>query len=136
MRGNPAITGQAAGVVINHDDQRVLLLTRIAEDADDLVAVAVGVGVQVALGGFDRADMLGPAGPGHSLVHQRQRGLLGLGGLTRGAQARDARKQCQRRRAALPGRVAHQAFADQLFHVAPPPGAPDAAAGLLPPPGT
>ncbi len=49
----------------------MLFLAGVAEDADDLVPVAVGVGVQVALGGLYRADMLGPGGPGHAPVHER-----------------------------------------------------------------
>ena len=42
--------GHPARVVVDDDDQRVLLLAGVAEDADHLVAVAEGVGVHVALG--------------------------------------------------------------------------------------
>ena len=93
LRGHPAVAGQAAGVVVDDHDQRVLLLAGVAEDADDLVAVAVGVGVDVALGGLDGAHVLGPGRPGDALVHQREGGVLGLDGLARRAQAGDARQQ-------------------------------------------
>ena len=82
--------GQPARVVVDHHHQGVLLLAGVAEHADDLVAVAVGIGVQVALGRHHRADVLGPAGPGHAALHEGQGGLLGAGRLVRGTQAGDA----------------------------------------------
>ena len=90
LRGHPAVAGQAAGVVVDHDHQRVLFLAGVAERAHDLVAVAVGIGVHIAVAGLDGSDVLGPRRPGHALVHQRQRGPLGLRGLPRRAQAGDA----------------------------------------------
>ena len=102
LRGDPAVPGQAAGVVVDDHDQRVRLLAGVAEHADDLVAVAEGIGVDVAVGGRHRAHVLGPAGAGHAALHQRQRGLLGAGALPRGAQAGDAGQQRERDRAALP----------------------------------
>jgi hypothetical protein len=106
----------------------VLLLPGVAEHADDLVAVAEGIGVHVALGRLDGADVIGPSRPGHALLHQLQGRLLGLRGLAGGAQARDARQQRQGGRAALLGRVGHQALADQFLDVGP-------AAARLPHPG-
>ena len=82
---------QAAGVVVDDDHQGVLLLAGVAEDADDLVPVAVGIGVDIALGGLDGADVLGPGWPGHPAIHEGERGLLGLSRLAGRAQARDAR---------------------------------------------
>ena len=137
LRGDPAVPGQAAGVVVDDHDERVLLLPGVAEHADDLVAVAVGVGVHVALGRDDRADVLGPARPGDAALHQRQGRLLGAGRLPRRAQAGDAGQQGQRGRAALLGRVGDQALADQLLDVgAPAPDLPASRArGALAPPG-
>ena len=137
LGGDPAIAGQAARVVVDHHHQGVLLLAGVAEHADDLVAVAVGVGVHVALGRLDGADVVGPGRPGDAALHQLQGGLLGLGALPGGAQAGDAGQQGQGRGAALLGRVGDQPLADQLLDVGPAaPGLAHApAAGLLAPPG-
>ena len=137
LRGDPSVPGQAAGVVVHDDDQGVLFLPGVAEDADDLITVAVGVGIDVALGGFDRAHVVGPGRPGHAALHLLQGGLLSLGALPRGAQAGDARQQGQGRRAALLGRVGHQALADQFLDVGPAAAgrAHPGPAGLLAPPG-
>ena len=69
------------------------LLACIAEHADHLVPVAVGVGVDVALGGLDRADVLSPGRTGDALVHERERGLAPPalpGGMCPGRRSRTA----------------------------------------------
>ncbi len=138
LRGDPAVARHPARVVVDDHDERVLLLAGVAEHADDLVAVAVGVRVHVARGRHDRAHVLGPSRPGHAALHQRQGRLLGVGRLARRAQASDARQQGQRRGAALLGRVADQALADQLLDIGPaaqsaPPSPPRPGRALSPP---
>ena len=116
----------------------MLLLAGVAEDAHDLVAIAVGVGVQVALGRYDRPDVLGPSRPRDAAVHQLEGRLLGAGRLARRAEARDAGQQRQRGRAALLGGVGDEALADELLDIGPAaPGMPGAGPGGCPlaPPG-
>jgi hypothetical protein len=115
----------------------VLLLAGVAEHADDLVAVAEGISVHVALGGLDGADVVGPGRPGHAPLHLPQGRLLGLRGLAGRAEACDARQQGQGGRAALLGGVGHQSLADQLLDVGPAAArrAHSGPARLLPPPG-
>ena len=135
LRGHPAVAGQAAGVVVDDHDQRVLLLAGVAEHADHLVAIAVGVGVDVALCGLDGADVLGPGRPGDALVHQGKSGMLGLDGLPRRAEAGDAGQQRERGRAALLGCVPDEPLADQFLDSGATPGTTRAPAGLVTPPG-
>ena len=115
-RGHPAVPDHPVGVVVHHGDQRVRLFPRVAEHADDLVLVAQEVGVDVALGGGHRAQVLGPAGAGHAALDQVQGRALGLGRLPGRAEAGDPGQQGQGRWAALPGRVVDQPLADQLLH--------------------
>ncbi len=115
-RGDPAIPDHAAVVVVDHGDQRVRLLPGVGENADDLVLIAELVRVDVALGRCHLAQMRCPGRARHAGVHQCDRGPLGLGGLPGRAQAGDPGQQRERRRAALPRRVVHQALADELFH--------------------
>jgi hypothetical protein len=115
----------------------MLVLSGVAEHAHDLVAVAVGVGVQVALGRDYGADVLSPSRPGDAAFHQRQGRLLGAGRLVRRAQAGDAGQQRKRGRAALLGGVGDEPLADKLLDVGPAaagmPGTGPAAALLAPP---
>ncbi len=133
MGGDPAVPGQAAGVVVDDDNQAVLLLAGVAEDADHLVAVAEYIGVEVALGGLDRADVRSPGRPGNAAVHQRKRCLLRLQCLPGRAKTGNTGQQGQSRRAALLGGIADQALANQLLDVGPAPRT--APTTLLAPPG-
>ena len=113
LRGDPAVPEHPLGVVVDHHDQGVRLLAGVAEHADDLVAVPVGVRVHVAVTGGHGADVLGPRRPDHAAFHQGQRRRLRLHRLPRRAQARDAGQQRERGRAPLLGGVADQALADE-----------------------
>jgi hypothetical protein len=113
----------------------VRLLAVVAVDADELVLIAPFVGVHVALGGGDHAEVIGPARGPDPGVDQRDRRLLGRRRLPRGAQAGDAGQQRERGRGSLAGRVLDQALADQLLDAGPadgvmalrPPGAEEVA---------
>jgi len=127
--GYPAVLDHPVGVVVHHADQRVRLLARVAEGADDLVGVAQVVRVDVALGRGHRAQVLRPAGAGHPGLDQLQGRVLGLGRLPGRAEAGDAGQQGERGRAALLAGVVDQALADELLHG----GRAPAAAALAPP---
>jgi hypothetical protein len=114
-RGHPAVADHPLRVVVHDRDQRVRLLAVVAEHADDLVLVAERVGVDVAVPGRHRAQVLGPAGARHAALDQVEGGPLRLGRLPRRAEAGDAGQQRQRRRAALAGRVVHEPLADKLL---------------------
>ena len=137
LRGNPAIPGHAAGVVVDDHYQRVRFLAGVAEHADDLVAVAERIRVDVAVGGCHCAHMLRPARPGDAALHQGQRCLLGPGRLARRTKAGNTGKQRERGRAALLGCVGDQALADQFLDIrlAPPRLLRAWPPGLLSPPG-
>ena len=77
LRADPAVLEHARRVVVDHADERVRLLAVVAVDADELVLVAPFVGVDVALGGGDHAEVLGPARGPDAGVDQRDRRLLG-----------------------------------------------------------
>jgi 5-oxoprolinase (ATP-hydrolysing) len=128
-RGHPAVPDHPVRVVVHHGDQRVRFLSGVAEYADDLVLVAQVVGVDVAVGRGHRAQVLRPAGAGHAVLDQVKGRAFGLGRLPGRAEAGDAGKQGERRRAALGGRVVDQALADELLHR----GRAPAAAALAPP---
>ena len=137
LRGHPAVAEQAAAVVVHHGDERVRFLARVAEYADHLVPVAVGVRVQVAVSRGHGAEVVRPAGPGDAPFDQFECGSLGLGRLGRGAEAGDAGQQGQRGRGGLLRRVLDQALADEFFHPGlpaqarpPRPGAPPGAEHL------
>ncbi len=111
------------------------LLACVAEHADDLVPVAVGVGVDVALGGLDCADVLSPGRTGDALVHERKRGLLRQHCLAGSAQAGDPGQQRQCGRAALVRGIADQSLADELLDLGPAACVAGGVAALLAPPG-
>ena len=104
----------------------------VAERAHGFVAVPERVRVHVTVRRDHRAHVLGPAGALDPALDQPQRGSLGRGGLVRGAQARDAGQQRQRRRALVLSRIRDESLAEQFLKV----GAAGLGAGLLlPPPG-
>jgi len=117
LRGDPAVPGHAAGVVVDDHHQRVRFLAGVAEHADDLVTVTEGVRVDVAVGGRHRAHVLRPARAGDAALHQGERGPLGPGCLPGRTQAGDAGQQRERGRAALLGGVGDQAFANKFLDV-------------------
>ena len=125
---DPAVPDHPAVVVVDHGDQRVRLFPGVGEHADDLVLVAELVRVHVALGRRDLTEVGRPGRARHAAVHQRDRGPLGLDRLPGRAKAGDAGQQGERRRAAMAGRVLHQALADELLHIG-------AAHAALAPPG-
>ena len=140
LRRDPAVLDHASGVVVDDHHERVLFLAGVAEDADHLVAVAVGVGADIAVARGDGAGVLGPARPGHPAFHQVKRGHLGLDGLTGRAQAGDTGQQRQRGGTALLRGVLDEALADQFLDVGTAPGrspaAPAARSRMLAPPGS
>src|SRR5262249_46898377 len=103
--GDPAVPDHAIGVVVDYRDERVRFLARVAEHADDLVLVAPLVRVDIALGGRDRAEVVGPAGGLDPAVHELDGRALGRDSLPWRAQAGYARQQCQGSRGTLPGGV-------------------------------
>ena len=107
------------GVVVDERHERVRLLARVAEHADDLVLVAPLVGVHVALGGRDRAEVLGPRRGPHPGVDQRDGRLLGGDGLAGRAEAGDTGQQRERGGRALPRGVLDEALADELLDAGP-----------------
>ena len=70
---HPAVAQQAAGVVVDHHDERVRIGPRVTEQADHFVAIPEDVGVHVAFRRRHRADVLGPGGPRDPPLDQRQR---------------------------------------------------------------
>jgi len=97
----------------------VRLLTRVAEHADDLVLVSPLIGVHVALGGRNRAEVLGPPGGTHPRVDERDGRLLRRDGLARSAEAGDTGEQGERGGRALPRGVIDKPLADQLLDAGP-----------------
>ena len=129
LGADPAVPEHARQVVVDDRDERVRLLARVAEHADDLVLVAPGVRVDVALGRGHRAEVLRPPGGAYPGVDQPDGRLLGRDRLARRAQAGDTGKQGERGGGALLRGVLDEPLADQLLDA----GAADGVVPLRPP---
>ena len=133
LGGDPAVGQHPGGVVVDHEHKGVRLGPAVTEQAHGLVAVPERIRVHVAVPGGHRAHVLGPAGSLDPALDQDQRGAFRRGGLPGRAQAGDAGKQRQRRRALVLARVCDQPLPDHFLQVGvagvgarlafPPPGA-------------
>ncbi len=95
----------------------MLFLAGIAEDADELVAVTIGIAVDITVAGGHLAEFVGPTGPGHPTLDQLERGSLGLGGLAGGAKTRDSGEQRERGGIVLARRICDKALTHDFLDV-------------------
>ena len=117
LRGDPAVGQHPGGVVVDHEDQGVRLGPAVTEQAHGLVAIPERVRVHGAVPGRHGAHVLGPARPLDPALDQDERGAFRRGGLPERAQARDAGKQRQRRRALVLAGVRDQPLPDHFLQV-------------------